>query len=129
MRADSHYCSEPALAVLEALECDYIVGFAINAKLVEIAAPWREQCAMRRCWSPFQRAVPTTPADRDGCTCRLLPHLTRPFPLFRRVGIRDFTFEACSGFTRVTARMLAQPPEAAFVTGLRRDQLPGHAAR
>jgi hypothetical protein len=51
VRADSHYCSEPALALLEALECDYIVGFAINAKLVEIAAPWREQCAMRRCWS------------------------------------------------------------------------------
>jgi len=23
--------------------------------------------------SPFQRAVPTTPADRDGCACRLLP--------------------------------------------------------
>src|SRR3954463_7426480 len=29
---------------------------------------------MRRPWaSPFQRAVPRTPADRDGCTCRLLP--------------------------------------------------------
>ena len=24
--------------------------------------------------SPFRRAVPTTPADRDGCACRLLPH-------------------------------------------------------
>src|SRR6201999_3227052 len=23
--------------------------------------------------SPFRRAVPTTPADRDGCACRLLP--------------------------------------------------------
>ena len=51
VRADSHYCSEPALALLEAMRCDYILGFAINAKLVEIAAPWREQCAMRRCWS------------------------------------------------------------------------------
>lgn len=39
VRADSHYCSEPALAVLEALECDYIVGFAINAKLVEMVVP------------------------------------------------------------------------------------------
>ena len=33
MRGDSHYCSEPALALLEALRCDYIIGFAINAKL------------------------------------------------------------------------------------------------
>ena len=51
VRADSHYCSEPALALLEALDCDYIVGFSINARLAEIAAPWREQCAIRRCWS------------------------------------------------------------------------------
>ena len=45
------------------------------------------------------------------------------------VGIRIVLFEACSGFTRVTARTLAQPPKAAFVTGLRRSRLPGHAAR
>jgi len=51
VRADSHYCSDPALAVLEALDCDCIVGFAINARLAQIAAPWREQCTMRRCWS------------------------------------------------------------------------------
>ena len=48
VRADSHYCSEPALALLEAMRCDYIIGFAINAKLAEIAAPWRAQCAARR---------------------------------------------------------------------------------
>ena len=48
VRGDSHYCSEPALALLEAMRCDYIIGFAINAKLLEIAAPWREQCDMRR---------------------------------------------------------------------------------
>jgi hypothetical protein len=48
VRGDSHYCSEPALALLEALSCDYIIGFAINAKLLEIAAPWRVQCDMRR---------------------------------------------------------------------------------
>ena len=69
--------------------------------------------------SLFQRAVPTTPADQDGCTCRLLPPPARPSPDHRRVGIRDFTFEACSGFTRITARWIAQPPKAAFVTGLR----------
>jgi hypothetical protein len=51
VRADSHYCSEPALALLEAMRCDYILGFASNSKLLEIAAPWREQCAMRRCWT------------------------------------------------------------------------------
>ena len=36
--------------------------------------------------------------------------LTRPSPLFRRVGIRNFTFEACSDFTHITARLIAQPP-------------------
>ena len=55
--------------------------------------------------------------------------LTRPSPLFRRVGIRIFTFEACSGFTHVTARWIAQPPKAAFVTRLRPGQLPNRAAR
>jgi hypothetical protein len=30
--------------------------------------------------SPFEHAVPTTPMDRDGCICRLLPHPTRAFP-------------------------------------------------
>ena len=48
VRGDSHYCSEPALALLEAMRCDYILGFAINSKLLQIAAPWREQCDMRR---------------------------------------------------------------------------------
>jgi Transposase DDE domain group 1 len=48
VRGDSHYCSEPALALLEAMRCDYIIGFAINSKLLEIAAPWRAQCDMRR---------------------------------------------------------------------------------
>lgn len=48
VRGDSHYCSEPALALLERLGCDYIIGFAINSKLLDIAAPWRIQCDMRR---------------------------------------------------------------------------------
>ena len=48
VRGDSHYCSEPALALLEAMRCNYIIGFAINSKLLEIAAPWRGQCDMRR---------------------------------------------------------------------------------
>ena len=50
VRGDSHYCSEPALALLEDKRCDYIIGFAINSKLLEIAAPWRDQCDLRRSW-------------------------------------------------------------------------------
>src|SRR3954465_5861662 len=55
--------------------------------------------------------------------------LTRPSPFPRRVGIRIFTFEAFSGFTRVTARWIAQPPKAAFVTRLQPSQLPDQTAR
>jgi len=73
---------------------------------------------------PFRRAVPTTPADRNGCACRLLPRLTRPSPNGRRVGIRIVTFEACSGFTRITARRIAQPPKATFVTRLQPSGYP-----
>ncbi len=61
--------------------------------------------------SPFRHAVPTTPMDQNGCNRRLLPRSTRPSPLFRRVGVHDFTFEACSGFTHVTACRIAQPPK------------------
>src|SRR3954470_12254743 len=53
----------------------------------------------------------------------------RPSPKLRRVGVRDFTFEAFSGFTRVTARWIAQPPKAAFVTRLQPSQLPDQTAR
>ncbi len=59
----------------------------------------------------------------------LLPHSTRPSPTDRRVGIHNFTFEACSDFTRVTARWVARPPDAAFVTRLRDGQLPDRPAR
>jgi hypothetical protein len=55
------------------------------------------------------------------------PHV-RPSPNDRRVGIRVRTFEACSGFTFVTAHRIAQQPKAAFVAGLRPNQLPGRAA-
>src|SRR5437870_11538008 len=53
----------------------------------------------------------------------------QPSPNGRRVGIRIVTFEACSGFTRVTARRIAQLPKATFVTRLQPAQLPARAAR
>ena len=43
--------------------------------------------------------------------------LVRPSPYLRRVGVHDFTFEACSGLLRVTACQLARP---AF-SGLRHE--------
>ncbi|MGA7324899.1 MAG: hypothetical protein WBX25_10540 [Rhodomicrobium sp.] len=43
----------------------------------------------------------------------------QPSPNDRRAGIRIYTFEACSGFTPVTARWIAQQPKAAFVARLR----------
>ena len=81
--------------------------------------------------SPFRRAVPTTPADRAGARVDCFPaHAAFPkWPEGRRVGIRIDTFEACSGFTRVTARRIAQPPKATFVTRLQPCRLPDKAAR
>src|SRR6266853_5829769 len=77
---------------------------------------------------PSRRAVPTTSADRVGACADCFP--TRAaFPNGRRVGIRIVTFEACSGFTHVTAHRIAQPPKAAFVTRLQPFRLPGRAAR
>src|SRR6266851_1882940 len=53
----------------------------------------------------------------------------QPSPNGRRVGIRIVTFEAFSGFTHVTARRIAQPPKATFVTRLQPCRLPARAAR
>jgi hypothetical protein len=52
----------------------------------------------------------------------------QPSPNGRRVGIRIVTFEACSSFTYVTARRIAQSPKATFVTRLQPCQLPSQAA-
>ena len=78
--------------------------------------------------SPFRRAVPTTPADRVDARVDCFP-THAAFPKTRRVGIRIVTFEACSGFTHVTARWIAQPPKATFVTRLQPCRLPSRAAR
>jgi hypothetical protein len=55
--------------------------------------------------------------------------LVQPSPTGGRVGIRIVTFEACSGFTRVTARQIAQPPKATFDARLQPARLPDRAAR
>jgi hypothetical protein len=59
------------------------------------------------------------PGGSSGCACRLPP---RSRGNGRRVGIRIVTFEACSGFTHVTARRIAQPP-----TGDLCHEAPTHA--
>src|SRR5579862_2689120 len=64
---------------------------------------------------PFLHAVLTTPADRTGA-CRFLSLSARPSPVNRRVGIHDFTFEACSSFTRVTACKIARPPKGGLLS-------------
>jgi len=55
-----------------------------------------------------------------------LSHLRirRPSPRYGRVGSRDYSFGACSGFTRVAARRLAGPPTRAVVRVARRSRLP-----
>jgi len=40
----------------------------------------------------------------------------RPSPVNGRVGIHDFTFEACSGFTRITACKVASPPNGGLLS-------------
>ena len=42
---------------------------------------------------------------------------------------KNAPYKACSGFTHVTARWIAQPPKATFVTRLQPFRLPGRAAR
>jgi hypothetical protein len=84
--------------------------------------------------SPVTRfTVPACRAHYPGGSRRvhvsIASPLTRPSPFCRRVGIRTSTFEACSGFTHVTARRIAQPSKAAFVTRLRLERLLVQAVR
>ena len=60
------------------------------------------------CYADVPRPLPrrANPWSSVGCS----HGHQRPSRLFRPVGPRDFTFEACSGFTHVAARRLADPP-------------------
>ena len=75
-----------------------------------------EDATPRRCGpptlrtEPSVRAVPTTPMDRDGLGRLKHPVAWQPSPTAWRVGVHDFTFEACAGFTGVTARTVAGTP-------------------
>lgn len=48
VRGDSHYCGPQVLDLLEKLNCDYILGLAVNARLAATAAPWKAEVAARR---------------------------------------------------------------------------------
>ena len=53
----------------------------------------------------------------------------QPSLMLWQVGVHDFTFEACSSFTRVTACKIAHPPFAGFIARLRPNRFPGLDAR
>ena len=55
------------------------------------------------------------PGGTGQCARRSLPSRWQPSPFYRRVGFRITRFEACSAFTKVAARMLAEPPMAALL--------------
>jgi hypothetical protein len=52
------------------------------------------------------------PGGSNRCMCRCLPCPCCLPRVIGRVGIRDFTFEACSSFTHVAACQIASPPKA-----------------
>ena len=58
------------------------------------------------------------PGGTDQCARRSLPSRWQPSPFYRRVGFRITRFEACSAFTKVAARMLAEPPMAVLLIGV-----------
>src|SRR5262247_4709988 len=78
---------------------------------------------------PFSDVPCPLPRRIERVLVSIASPLMQPSPNGRRVGIRIVTFEACSGFTRVTARRIAQPPKVTFVTRLQPCQLPNRAAR
>src|SRR5215469_7005429 len=75
-------------------------------------------CSLPRCWNrcifgffPVPMAFPTLSTGRLA------------FPVSIGVGFHDFTFEACSSFTHVTAYQIVRPPKVDFVTRLQSGRL------
>ena len=58
------------------------------------------------------------PGGTCRCVRRSLPDRWQPSPISRRVGFRIKRFEACSTFTCIAARMVAEPPLAARCIGV-----------
>jgi hypothetical protein len=77
---------------------------------------------------PFRRAVPTTPADRVGTRVDCFP-THAAFPKWQEGRHPHCHFRGLLRLTHVTARRIAQPPKAAFVTRLQPCRLPDRAAR
>src|SRR5437763_8122268 len=73
----------------------------------------------RRVSRNYEATFPTCRAQYPGGPNRCLSvssPFVRPSPVNRRVGIHDFTFEACSSFTRVTACRIACPPKSGLLS-------------
>lgn len=95
------------------------IGAAVEPCEPESASAFRV-----RVTRPELRIVTAYSSINMANTEELFPRM----PFLRGVGIHDFTFQACSSFTRVTACRVARPPCVAFVTRLRRTRLAGRAA-
>ena len=92
----------------------------------------RHPAACRACWAATLAPDGSPPINRthlsdvpcplprriERVRVSIASPLTRPSPNGRRVGFRIGSFEACSGFTHVTARRIAQPPKATFAPAL-----------
>jgi hypothetical protein len=66
--------------------------------------------------SPFQRAVPTTPADRDGCACRLLPR-SRGLPRYAGGSASASSLSRPAQASLALRPAGSQPPKAALSRG------------
>lgn len=64
----------------------------------------------------YLRASATTPAEPIGRLSLVGSDGRRPSPNLSRVGFRITRFGACSAFTRVPARRLAESPKATLYT-------------
>ena len=89
----------------------------------------RLRCSSLRLNDDISKGAGQESSRRGACSVRGSTQTKKPRPCRFGIGIRIVTFEACSGFTHVTARRIAQPPNAAFVTRLQPCRLPGRTAR
>jgi hypothetical protein len=119
--------TEPRPRFLRARRCNGRSAFCIAGAAASSSARGHRRGRQRPGTLAYDGSPPIARVTLPACGA----HYPGGSPLshFGRVGIRIMDFEACSGFTRVTARWIARPPEAAFVTRLWPVQLPVQAAR